>query len=342
MLAESAIPFLSVSGTPAERGASIGTAFRQRIALATEFYARLFKLQEKDLSEQGNRFAKNIRMFSPDMAAEVEACAEASGIPAYRIFAMNARSEILSSTGVPECTAVAFTSTSVLGQTWDWVDAFEDLFVVVRQQLTEGRCFLTVTEPGMLAKIGLNSAGIGVCLNFLGSDRPWQSGVPVHVFLRALLECPDWGAAHSLINDHATGVIGNVLTMSAVAAQTINIEGDVNSAYITQPSETVFAHTNHYLRVGHSADQMAILGNSHGRLEAALQMSFEADSLNVEALMRILSDQARGPISCPYTDFAGIRVGTVCAVAMDLKTGTLHIRKGPDPEAQFESYSVSP
>ena len=53
----------------------------------------------------------------------------------------------------------------------------------------------------MLAKAGLNSAGLGVCVNLLGSDRDGRpGGVPYHVLLRSVLEADSmtWATRHVL------------------------------------------------------------------------------------------------------------------------------------------------
>ena len=337
---EQSIQVVRASGTPAERGGTIGAACQQKISISTELYARMFGMPEAELQQQGERYSNIIRDFAPDLASEIEACAEASGVAAYRLFAMNARSEILSTVGIPECTAIGLLPTSVLGQTWDWIDAFENLFVIVSHQFPNGRRILTVTEPGMLAKIGLNSDGIGVCLNFLNSSRPWSSGIPIHVFLRALLECSNWESVQRLIDSQSTGVIGNVLAMSATAGQVVNIEGAADGAVITVPQGEIFIHTNHYLNLGPQSDAMALAGNSIGRLEAAQCLSSSLKTFTVEDLKQILSDVDLGPISCPYTPYAGLQVGTVCAVAMDLRARALHVRKGPSPNGLFETHYI--
>ena len=47
----------------------------------------------------------------------------------------------------------------------------------------------TFTEAGLLAKTGLNDAGLGVTLNFLASDADGGlDGMPIHLLLRMLLE----------------------------------------------------------------------------------------------------------------------------------------------------------
>ncbi len=48
---------------------------------------------------------------------------------------------------------------------------------------------LMMTEPGIIGKIGFNSCGLGVTLNFLERTNFVKTGVPVHILLRAALDC---------------------------------------------------------------------------------------------------------------------------------------------------------
>ena len=49
--------------------------------------------------------------------------------------------------------------------------------------------FVTLTEAGILAKIGLNDAGLGVCLNLLDTTADGGlDGTPIHLLLRQVLE----------------------------------------------------------------------------------------------------------------------------------------------------------
>jgi isopenicillin-N N-acyltransferase-like protein len=58
----------------------------------------------------------------------------------------------------------------------------------------------------MLAKIGLNSAGIAVSLNLLRSLNDGQSlGMPVHVLLRLMLQAPDFRSARALADRSPAG-----------------------------------------------------------------------------------------------------------------------------------------
>ncbi|MDX2277316.1 MAG: C45 family peptidase [Hyphomonadaceae bacterium] len=333
------IPFIRVKGSAEDRGAAIGAAFASRIGASSEFYGRLLGLSDAELSARGARFAGIIGAFRPAFVREIEACADAAGIAANRLFAINARSELLTSAGVPECTAISFRQSALLGQTWDWVQAFEDLFVLVSHETEQGSRFLTVTEPGILAKIGLNSAGFGVCLNFLMSRRPWMQGLPIHVFLRAVLECQSWQEVVEFAGAEADGIVGNVMIASA-AGELLNIEGSPEQASISSAGAHVFVHTNHYLQRNDGGGAMEMLGNSTGRLEAALELAGRGTQ-DLDQLKHVLSDTEAGPILVPYTPYQGMNVGTVCTVLMELGAGRLHVRTGPDPSVPFETFALT-
>jgi isopenicillin-N N-acyltransferase-like protein len=52
-----------------------------------------------------------------------------------------------------------------------------------------GGWFVTLTEAGIVGKIGLYQSGLGVCVNALRTDRDGIGvATPIHVLLRLLLE----------------------------------------------------------------------------------------------------------------------------------------------------------
>ena len=128
--------------------------------------------------------------------------------------ALNARTEILPPTypeerhprwreldaanragGVPdwgECTAIAVprsasvTGGTLLAQNWDWLGGQRGALVVLRVRQPGAPACITLTEAGMLAKIGFNVHGFGLCLNILRSSADGErAATPVHPLLRA-------------------------------------------------------------------------------------------------------------------------------------------------------------
>ncbi|HEV2887180.1 MAG TPA: C45 family peptidase, partial [Jatrophihabitans sp.] len=132
--------------------------------------------------------------WAPDLAAELDCYAEASGLPPWRIHAVNARTELLAAAGAAsrgECSAVAGTNSAAVpigAQTWDWHRELAGGWAVLEYPQAS-RPFVTLTEAGLLAKIGINGAGVGVLFNILShrSDTG-DGGVPVHAVARRILD----------------------------------------------------------------------------------------------------------------------------------------------------------
>ncbi len=135
--------------------------------------------------------------WAPDLCAELDCLAEASGEPVWRIHAVNARTELLAAAGAAsrgECSTVAGansdtgTSAMIGAQTWDWHRELAGGWAVLHYPNTH-LPFVTLTELGLLGKIGINSAGLGVLFNILShrSDTG-DGGVPVHAVARRILD----------------------------------------------------------------------------------------------------------------------------------------------------------
>ena len=76
-----------------------------------------------------------------------------------------------------------------LAQNWDWHPAQATAMVVWTIPLPGGGWMTTITEAGMLAKLGVNSHGVAVGLNFLTSTLDGGTdGLPVHALLRMVLD----------------------------------------------------------------------------------------------------------------------------------------------------------
>ena len=62
--------------------------------------------------------------------------------------------------------------------------------VVLEVRQDEDPDFVTVVKAGLLAKTGMNAAGLGLVTNTLVTDADvGEPGLPYHVLLRAVLDC---------------------------------------------------------------------------------------------------------------------------------------------------------
>lgn len=174
-------PELIVSGSAFERGVKHGATFKEQIASTIDFYAAIFKLPEADIFNRASQFQRLIADYRSDFIEEMDGIAKGADVNPLWIVALNSRSEILSldaSCDANECTALYFRKTAVLGQNWDWGMAMENNTVLMRVDLPNGTQIQMLTEPGIIGKIGLNSHGLGVCLNILRIDKPLK-GIPI-------------------------------------------------------------------------------------------------------------------------------------------------------------------
>ena len=192
-LAESALATLSTDSTdPAERGQAAGTALSKRAARCLNAYLPLFAdlgHPLDDVRHFGARVLERTERWCAPLARELEAFALGARLEPELVAALNGRTELLA---LAECTTVGRCESAGgpwLAQNWDWyADAPERC--LVWSAAVEGGRFATMTEAGILAKVGVSTRGIAVALNILyhASDGRGELGVPVHLALRRLLE----------------------------------------------------------------------------------------------------------------------------------------------------------
>jgi isopenicillin-N N-acyltransferase-like protein len=83
----------------------------------------------------------------------------------------NPKPKLMSSDGPNECTSLFCPTNGILAQNWDWDKTLESLMFVQKITRPDRHQLIQLTEPGILGKIGMNSAGLGVCLNILSTGR---------------------------------------------------------------------------------------------------------------------------------------------------------------------------
>jgi isopenicillin-N N-acyltransferase-like protein len=334
-----------VEGDARQRGTSHGEQLRERIHQTVAFYAEIFRMKQNTVFARAEQFRAAIRDYNDQYAEEIEGIAEAADIDPHWIFAINSRTELLSLTpaaGINECTALYFRPSSILGQTWDWEQRMQELIVLMSIRQPDGHTIRMIAEPGMIGKIGMNSAGIGTCLNLLRTG-PLDVGVPVHIVLRAILDSRSIEEARNEVTRAGGGKASNILAGDG-HGQCLNVEFAGERQYFHDPPLDVVTHTNHFLVEPGSDDPLMDLSSSLCRYKVASKLSESLTSFAVGDMTAILSDRSESdfPILRDYVDDDLIgQVGTVCTVIMELVAGTIHVRTGNDLEAEVVAYEVA-
>ena len=339
-------PHFTFSGDARTRGLAYGHTLGERIrAVFAHYHGRLFAksgLSDDELDERAERVRTLIATFNSDYVAELDAIAEAATVPRWQICVLNARTEILNA-NVGECTSVCFPQARLLGQTWDWFEEFEEFAVLVTYERPDGGRVFAFTEPGMLAKIGFNSAGVGVCLNFLHHQHALD-GIPVHILTRAILDTDSVAAARACIQRSGQGKSSHFLIADSDGdALSIEFMGDVSAE--VQPIRNALLHTNHCIFTGAPDDATEEGSSSALRLANGQTCLLSNAKRNAEVMMQLLLNETGGDfaINNPYhasVNFHGERLGTCASLLMDLARREIRIRKGPHSTNPFRVYSL--
>ncbi|QAV70953.1 penicillin acyltransferase [Salinibacterium sp. UTAS2018] len=235
-----------------QRGLSRGLDTAEALRQGVEIYLDLFEtsgIPRAEVQKHGEQAVVVTEAWSADLADEMRGVASGSKIPLWKIGALNARTEILSrSVGAKpgECsTVVNAAGNPVSAQTWDW---HEELSAFWHLQQVSGtpRNFVGLTEHGILSKIGINDAGVGIMLNILGhtADRP--DGVPVHlVGARVLAEASTLAEAVRILSTAPVSTSSAITVVSPEGA--VIVELNPEGAAVLQPVDGVLVHTNHFV-----------------------------------------------------------------------------------------------
>ena len=355
------LPVLELSGTPRDMGTIHGRRFREEIEICAEAYGRVWShLSAEQIGSFVASQRKLVETHFPRFAEEICALAAAAGISEGRAFALNGRTEITlhqhtlealregSSHPIPECTLVGSTATRVMGENWDWAACIEKITILNHITLPDGLRILTLTEPGIIGKVGMNSAGIAVGLNFIpGTAR--NSGIPVHMLLRACLEATSFEQISDMMDEFARkDLLG---TMSAISvmdrhgnAEMFEILGP-ELVRARDPQKTTFAHTNHPV-LNPEGYGTTDLENTLCRLHDARALA-DSGPLTVNALIGILADRSDPvhSINMQPKDWGAIgAVETIRSLVFDIAGGNFLISNGapgasPDP-ISYDSFKL--
>lgn len=357
-------PIISVGGNAHERGLAYGRHARPWIELSVETYFGLFQeraglTREKVLS-LARRFGPQVADEDPEAFAEIEGIAEGSGISTDAAVALNARTELLywndrsRAESFEGCTTVAcLPSTTAdgrafLAQSWDWLPECRDSVVMLSVTAPEGRRMITLVEAGIVARSGVNDAGIGVVANSLETERDGaRDGVPVPVIRRRILASRGISQALRAVIQAKRAYSQNYLIADA-AGQAISLEATPDETFAIFPESGLLTHANHFRSVAAQArysdrallrwpdslyrDQRLseLLGPERGRITRAHLESAYRDHYGFpESICRHPSDErTRDSIS------------TVAALIIDLTSRRMWAAPGPVCENVFAEYGL--
>ena len=357
-----ALPFHDSSeATGRERGYAFGQANKAAIENTIAVYRRIFaearSLTQPDIERFGDSVATYLSANHPDALDEIAGLAAGAKCSEAELVAINARTELLAGTTAPECSVIGYQphlkrGSGLLALTWDWHPALTDSRVLWRIRPTTGPSFITLTEAGILAKVGLNDSGLATALNFLTSaaDRG-TTGTPIHVLLRLVLaNCANPGAALKLLLNTKTAASACITIGYGEPRDALifAVECSPHGAQAIPPNDRGhLIHTNHFLCPPPHTTDVGLVGypGTLVRYSHLASRLAELGDPSVDDLSELLQSHFAAPDSvCRHQDdsepWPELRQTLVAAV-VDLNARSLVLSDGPPCEGRWQQLTAT-
>lgn len=340
----------SVSGTdPARRGEQLAAVDPARFRTTLQTYERIFAaagMEARRVRALAGSTHRALDRWAPDLAAEIDAFARAADVEPWRVHALNARTEVLAAGGVVhrgECSTLVRIGTDetvppISAQTWDWHQELTTAWLLVQHENTD-LPFITLTERGVVGKIGLNAAGVGVHFNILShvSDAPQDNHdvVPVHAVARRVLDtAQDVAQAEQLIRSADLGASTCFTILDPTRARCL--EAAPSGVAPVPTAHGWIVHTNHFLDEDlRRGDQLVTTEPETVDRERVLQkrVAGHPEPVNADAMAALLCAhiEADGaPVCChpdPTAPF-GDHWETLATVVLDPAARRMDVARG--------------
>lgn len=335
-----------LTGSRRDIGLGHGRAHAAPIRASIGVYDRLFQdfvgLDWGQARREAERFGAMIERRFPAILEEMAGIAEGAGLELADILTLNCRSEISLTQASGGCSAFALQrgGDQWLAQNWDWRADQLDNVVALHIEGDDAAPLVSIGEAGMVAKIGMNAHGIGVCLNAIRSQTCGE-GLPIHVALRKILESPDLAGALAVAEQDRVCSPAHFLVASA-DGQAMGLEVHPGKPGVLTPRGGAVTHTNHLYDAAVTCqvedfprpDSRPRLA----RLDALLGKLPKDAPVDEARLFEILGDHDGHPLSiCRHFNPdqpAEERMETLFGVVMNLTERRLTLRHGKPCEAE--------
>lgn len=342
-----------------DRGLEFGLEQASRIHTTIAGYRWMLRakcgLHDADLIRLGGDIGARLRLSHPEIADEITGIAEGAGVDPALLMAINARTEILGLSTRNECSTLGVVNAvsgkgriqrPLLAQNWDWHPVARGAVVVWVVPLDNQRWFVSVTEAGLIGKMGMNSSGLACCMNILHSPADGGlTGVPIHVLLREVLaSCSSVDQARSRLESAEVGA-STCITIASAHGELAGVElSPAGAAEVIPGANGRYVHTNHFLRNAERqasrdiTDSATRLAELRCRLD---EIPSPVTSQHIEALLRSHANQPASICKHPRPDAASIDfTETLASVIFDLAEGQAWACIGSPCTSDYELISL--
>ena len=261
--------------------------------------------------------------------------AHGANVPYLSILAMNVRTEIACGLATDGCTAVFWKTdtSSFLAQNWDWQQEQQENLINLNISQEGKPSISMITEAGIIGKIGLNSRGVGVCLNAIRARGVDFQKLPCHLALRTCLESTSSEGAVAALERQ--GVASSCHILVADSESAIGLECSHMAVVKLTMDERILMHTNHYIKPHDGVEDLMALKDSPTRYKRIEQLIseqkkrlLETETLELEDIRSLLKDEENFPTGICRSMTDDSSVETLFNIVMDLKRRRAEVVKG--------------
>ena len=351
-------PELSVSGSPTQMGQDIGEHFKNQILELTELVLdRVNKGTRNKISwEQAEDAARDsfhrVEDFFPDIMDELRGTATASNVRLERLMVLNCRNVLPFATN--GCTSimvsdqVSDSGNGFAGQNWDNDPAMAPLSAVITRKGTGKATFTSWLQPGIVAYMGFNSAGLGVCMNALNGPTD-PKGLPWYFLVRCILESESSEHAIKQILSAPRALTANAAMITT--AGPLNLEITPDSVESLQAGNNgMLVHTNHCVHPSLVSNNELFANRIYGqsfdrkaRAQVLLEQRATDGKVSINDAQALLSDHEHFPTSIcrhPNDEHETGWQRSVISIIVEPSLRQMHVSNGNPCENPYETYQM--
>jgi len=342
-----------VEGPPRELGRQLGETAREEIRGFAEIaLARVNKnvsiSRERALSIAA-RSAEYAERYSPDMMEELRGMADGSRVPIDDLMLLQVRNQFR-----PEpsggCTSlslsgrVAGNHSSLVAQNWDHDPGLDPFTIILTRRPTGKPALMNITQAGLIAYIGFNDAGIGLCLNTLPAPSR-EVGVPHYFTVRGIYESNSLQGAVAAVKRAERAIPANIMLTTPQGPA--DLEVTLENVCVLTDDGGVVTHTNHCLHSSLLAvnEKFPELIESYPRMrriDALLRAG--SGPMAMDAVKKALADHDNYPFSIcrhPNDDAQTGFWQTVFSVIIEPQKRQMHVTRGTPCNHPYETYRLT-
>ena len=353
------LDMIPLQGSARQRGRIYGESVREKI------HAMLEEVKEAILHKTGDEGEELLKSFirstgylaraeaeTPELVEEVRGLAEGANLSFDAAFALQSVEglSIHAHHGETNCALGACSALAVwaqpgyptlLAQNADNSAAWHDKLTLLHVRYPDSDTEVyTLTFSGLLGVYGMNSHGLGVCINSLGLLRKSDDGLSVPLVSRRLLECRTVPEAEAFLRGtrHLAGE--NFVIGGHDRAVSYECSANQVAAYRPQDEPGRLFHTNHILVNRDQIDTTTLpestqaripihQANSQTRMTTLQTFLKDKHPVTVADIQAALSTHGESPV-CNHLDDANPANVTNYGMVMELSAHpVLHVSSGP-------------